>query len=188
MTPQDLIDFENEIAEEFAAGKIKAPVHLGGGNEQALIKIFSTVRPDDWVLAGWRSHYHCLLKGVSRDELKAAILAGHSVGLSFPKHRVYCSGICGGIAPIAVGLAWSRMNRVFCFLGDMSAEMGVVAEAMKFAARHWLPISWVVEDNGLSVETPTQKAWGELSGTPQVERYGYKLDRPHAGIGKWVKF
>src|ERR1700688_2554029 len=118
ITGADLLAFEEEIAQEFAAGRIRSPIHLGGGNESQLIDIFSggnlpdrTIKPHDWVLAGWRSHYHCLLKGAPPAELKAAILAGQSVSLCFPKHKVLCSGIVGGIAPIAVGIAWSLKRR-----------------------------------------------------------------------------
>src|SRR5262252_6831964 len=92
--------FEEEIAQEFAAGNIRAPVHLAAGNETALIEIFERVKPDDWVLCSWRSHYHALLKGVPRHEVKAAIMAGHSISLCFPQYKVLSSAIVGGIAPI----------------------------------------------------------------------------------------
>jgi pyruvate dehydrogenase E1 component alpha subunit len=193
MTPDDLLAFEEDIAQEFAAGKIRAPIHLGGGNERQLIDIFETIAPDDWVLAGWRSHFHCLLKGVPPAELKAAILAGHSVSLCFPAHKILCSGIVGGIAPIAVGLAWAIKRRgddrrVHCFLGDMSAESGIVHEAMKYASGHDLPIRWIIEDNGLSVCTDTKESWGTAVHLTKVTRYSYTLSRPHVGTGRWVKF
>src|SRR5258706_14908391 len=152
MTPEHLLAFEEDIAQEFAAGNIRAPIHLGGGNERELLDIFKTIKPGDWVLVGWRSHYHALLKGVPLAELKAAILAGHSVSLCFPAHKILCSGIVGGIAPIADGLAWAIKRRqgtfpltpadtrVHCFLGDMSAESGIVHEAAKYASNHSLPI------------------------------------------------
>ena len=35
-----LIDFETEIKEIYEDGKITAPVHLSGGNEDQLIEIF----------------------------------------------------------------------------------------------------------------------------------------------------
>jgi len=192
MTPEDLLAFEEDIAQEFAAGNIRSPIHLGGGNESALIDIFETIAPDDWVLCGWRSHYHCLLKGVPPAELKAAILAGHSVSLCFPAHRILCSGIVGGIAPIAVGLAWAikrrrEDTRVHCFLGDMSAMSGVAHEAERYAAGHRLPMRWIIEDNGLSVCTDTKESWGK-GGLLDITRYRYALSRPHAGIGRWVKF
>ena len=37
ITKQYLIDFEKEIADIFAEGKIKAPVHLRAGREDRLI-------------------------------------------------------------------------------------------------------------------------------------------------------
>jgi TPP-dependent pyruvate/acetoin dehydrogenase alpha subunit len=193
MNPADMLAFEEEIAQEFAAIKIRAPIHLGGGNEAQLIEIFKDIAPTDWVLAGWRAHYHCLLKGVPRDKLKASILAGRSVSLCFPEHKILCSGIVGGIAPIAVGLAWALKRRgeltlVNCFLGDMSAESGIVHEAMKYAAGHNLMVRWIVEDNGLSVCTNTQISWGLSRDVPRTKRYVYNLSRPHAGIGRWVKF
>jgi len=192
LNAETLLAFEADIAEVFATGAIKAPIHLGGGNEDQLIKIFTDIRPQDWVLCGWRSHYHCLLKGVPPIELKAAILAGRSVSLTFPVYRVLCSGIVGGIAPIAVGLGYAIRARggdayVYCFLGDMSAESGIVHEAQKYAARHYLPVTWIIEDNGLSVMTPTQASWGR-SGHIDAQRYSYKLTRPHSGIGAWVRF
>jgi TPP-dependent pyruvate/acetoin dehydrogenase alpha subunit len=190
MTVAELLAFEQEIADDFAAARIKSPIHLGGGNEQQLIDIFAHIKPDDWVLAGWRSHYHCLLKGVPKDELKASIVAGHSVSLCFAKQKVLCSGIMGGIAPIAVGLAYAikdHDSEVWCFLGDMAAESGIAHEAMKYAGRQGLPVRWVIEDNGLSVCTDTKESWGR-GGFPDGLRYRYKLTRPHSGIGQWVKF
>jgi TPP-dependent pyruvate/acetoin dehydrogenase alpha subunit len=192
MNATSLLAFEEEIAQEFAAGNIRAPIHLGGGNEAQLIEIFKDIAPTDWVLSGWRSH-HCLLKGVPRDKLKAAILAGRSVSLCFPEHKILCSGIVGGIAPIAVGLAWAikrrgELIRVNCFLGDMTAKTGIVHEAMNYAAGHRIPVNWIVEDNGLSVCTDTKASWGLCSVGITVTRYNYNLSRPHAGIGRWVKF
>ena len=39
LTANELIKFEEEIAEWYEAGRIKAPVHLRDGNEQKLIDI-----------------------------------------------------------------------------------------------------------------------------------------------------
>lgn len=198
MKREDMIAFENDIADEFARGKIKSPVHLSGGNEDQLLEIFEDIKPWDWVFGGWRSHYLCLLKGVPQEKLKDAILSGHSVSLCFPKEKVFCSGICGGIAPIAVGLAHGLKKRmddspyphsvhVHCFLGDMSARMGIVHEAMQYASGHDLPVKWYIDDNALSVATFTEVAWG-MKGHSDVQAIYYELTRPHVGIGKWVKF
>ena len=68
MQAKELIDFEEEIASAFNNKKIKAPIHLHGNNESQLIKIFESIGPDDWIFSSWRSHYHCLLKGVPADQ------------------------------------------------------------------------------------------------------------------------
>lgn len=198
LSKKDLIDFEDEMAAAFEAGRIKAPLHLAGGNEDYLIEIFKNIKHDDWVLGSWRSHYHCLLKGVPVELVRRAILDGRSIALCFPAWRVLCSAIVGGIAPIAVGIAEAikrdgRGEQVFCFVGDMTAESGIAHEAMKYAGNHELPVVWVIEDNGKSVMTNTREVWRDDGFTvpthePETERYQYELTRPHVGIGKHVSF
>lgn len=199
LTRQELIDFETEIADLFNQAKIRAPVHLYSGNEDALIDIFRNVRDDDWVMCSWRSHYQCLLKGVPRDELKQEILAGRSISLCFPRYRVLSSAIVSGIVPIAVGVALAirrsgGTNKVWCFMGDMTSETGVAHEAIKYSTNFDLPIHFVVEDNGKSVCTDTREAWGqpvlthEGASHPKVTYYKYQNRYPHAGAGVRVQF
>lgn len=193
MTRDDLLAFEDEMAAAFNRGEIRAPLHLAGGNEAELISYFQDIKPNDWVLCGWRSHYHCLLKGVPKDQLRDAILRGRSISLCFPEYRVLSSGIVGGIASIGVGLSMAikrarGRDRVHVFLGDMTAKAGISLEAMRYTAGHDLPVHWIVEDNGLSVLTDTQDAWGHGGGLPNIWKYKYKLTRPHVGTGTWVKF
>lgn len=198
-TPQALIHFESEIAELFNAGKIRAPVHLYYGNEEQIIEVFRDVKPDDWVMCSWRSHYQCLLKGVPPEQVKAEILAGRSISLCFPEHRIVSSAIVSGIIPIAVGIAMGikrrgEKNRVHCFMGEMTAETGVAHECLKYSTNHQLPIRFIVEDNGKSVCTDTREAWNqpvlthENSRHPLVVYYKYQSRYPHAGAGVRVQF
>jgi pyruvate dehydrogenase E1 component alpha subunit len=193
LTKSDLIAFEDDIAADFNAGKIKSPVHLAGGNETELLDVFAGIKARDWVLCAWRAHYHCLLKGVPPAEVKAAIHAGRSIALCFPAHRILCSAIVGGICPIAVGIAWAIKRRngdegVHVFVGDMTAESGIYHESAKYAARHNLPIRWVIEDNGKSVMTDTQAVWGTYPNVTDANRYRYQMDKPHVGTGHFVRF
>ncbi|MBF0570229.1 MAG: hypothetical protein HQL18_05610, partial [Candidatus Omnitrophica bacterium] len=82
-TKDDLTGFENEIAEVFSRGLIKAPVHLRAGREAELIRIFDQygIGPDDYVFGFWDSHELCLLKGVPRDTVRQAILDERSIAL-----------------------------------------------------------------------------------------------------------
>jgi len=199
MTPEDLIAFETEIADIFNAGKIRAPVHLYYGNETQMIEIFRDVKPEDWVLCSWRSHYQCLLKGVPREEVKAEILAGRSISLCFPKYRVLSSAIVTGVLSISVGLAMGikrrgEKARVHCFVGDMTSETGSFHECLKYSTNHQLPIRFIIEDNGKSVCTDTRETWNqpvlsyENSRHPLVVYYKYQTKYPHAGAGQRVQF
>lgn len=200
LTPADLIAFEEDIAAEFNAARIRAPVHLYSGNEEAVIAVFRRqVRPEDWVLCSWRSHYQCLLKGVPPALLKAEIMAGRSISLCFSEYRILSSAIVTGVLPIAVGigLAIKRQNgseRVHCFMGEMTAETGVAHECMKYARQWDLPVHWIVEDNAKSVCTDTRDVWNmptlshEGTSDPRVTYYSYQSKYPHAGAGKRVQF
>lgn len=197
MRADQLIAFEQDIAEEFNAGTIRAPIHLSGGNEEQLIAIFKEIRPQDWIACSWRAHYHCLLKGVPPDELKAEIMAGRSMTLCFPAHRIISSAIVGGVLPIATGIAMGIKRRgedarVWAFVGDMTALGGMYHECSLYAFSHQLPITFVIEDNYLSVCTDTREAWGTgakaIAGKHFNRYYEYKLGWPHSGAGKRVNF
>ena len=194
----DLIRFEQDIANEFNAGRIRAPVHLYHGNEEALIALFAEVRARDWVLCSWRSHYQCLLKGVPPAVLKESIMAGRSISLCFPEYRIFSSAIVSGVLPIAVGIGLSidradGDERVYCFVGDMTAETGAFAECYRYVQNFGLPVTFVIEDNGLSICSDTLAVWNaerpsyEEDG-PHLRRYRYVNKWPHAGAGRRVKF
>ncbi len=196
---EDLISFEREVAEEFNTGRIKAPVHLAGGNERALMDVFQGIRKEDWVLCSWRSHYHCLLKGVPREALREAILAGRSISLCFPEQRIFSSAIVAGIIPIGVGIALDiqrsgRAEHVYCFVGDMSAETGTFSECHRYARALELPLTYVVEDNDRSIGSPTREVWRterlsfEDLNDRHVRTYRHENPWPHAGAGQRVRF
>ena len=50
-------------------------------------------------------------------------------------------------------------EKVFVFVGDMSFESGMFYEVHKYARNFDLPIVFVVEDNGVSTNTPTEATW-----------------------------
>lgn len=193
-TAAELIAFEQEIAELFNAGKIRAPVHLSGGNEEKLIHLFKFIQSNDWVCTNWRSHYHCLLKGVPQERLKEDILCGKSITLCYPEYKIISSAIVGGICPIALGIAAANKYKgpttpgwVWCFVGDMTARSGIFSECVQYARGHDLPIEFVVEHNGISVQTPTAETWGDQQ-INKFTLYNYKLPWPHSGAGKRVEF
>ena len=199
MNKHQLIKFEEEIADLFNNAKIKAPIHLHSNNEKNLIKIFKKIKKSDWIFCSWRSHYHCLLKGVPISKLKKEILDGKSISLCFPEYKIYSSAMVGGTLPIAVGMALSyknkkKKNKVYCFIGDMTSETGIAHECIKYSINKKLPIKFIVEDNEKSVCTNTRKVWSqkklsfEKYSSKYVYYYKYHLKFPHAGAGKRVQF
>ena len=82
----------------------------------------------------------------------------------------------------------------------MSAETGAWSEAYRYAVAQNLPITFVVEDNELSVMTPTHEVWGshkwylpeqdlQYYESSHLIYYKYKNQKyPHAGAGVRVQF
>ncbi len=208
LTKKELIAFEDEIAEIYATGAIRGPIHLNDNHQaDSLIRIFQDIKEEDYIFSTWRNHWHYLLKGVPRDLLKEEILAGRSMGAQFPKYKAYSSAIVGGCLPIAVGVAWalkqqSKSNKVFVFLGDMAAMCGIATECFRYAVNFQLPLHFVIEENAKSVGTPTYEAWNQNSYHLKEEwrtvsgeffdrfvtYYSYEMTRPHSGIGSFVSF
>lgn len=211
-TPDALRAFEQRVADKFNAGEIRAPVHLAGGNEEQLIDYFAreySAERGDWVCGAWRTHYHCLLAGVDPERLMSDIVAGRSITLTYPDHRIVTSAIVGGVLPIALGLAlaekmkWRQRRssglveapvaRVHAFVGDMTQRTGAYHEANEYAWGHDLPLNFVLEDNGKSVGTPTAEVWGDACSNytdlgARWFRHKHSNHWPHSGAGRWVNF
>ena len=206
-----LIDFEKRMSDHYKNSRIKAPMHLSGGNEYQLIELFREIDEGDWVFSSWRNHYHALLKGIPDERLEKEILDGRSMHVCDKNHKFFSSSLVGGHLPISLGVAMAlklknSKNCVWAFCGDMAAETGVFHEVVKYAEGQNLPINFVVEDDGMSVYTPTRDVWkssifshdGKLRAytlesrtdekPKRVRRYSYERKWPHHGVGLWVEF
>lgn len=186
-----LISFETEIADIYKQAKIPFPIHLSGGNEEQLIEIFKDFEKGDWIFTTYRSHYHWLLSGRNAKKLKDKIINTGSMNIFDDKF--FTSAIVGGHVPIAVGTALAlkmkgSKDMVWCFMGDMASNVGVVKESIRYAKGWDLPITFVIEDNGMSVNTPTEAVWGGDRWNDKIIIYDYKRKYPHAGTGEYVLF
>ena len=161
--------------------------------------IFRGILDQDWIFASYRNHYHLLLRGVPRDQVKKDILEGRSMHPLSKDYKIITSAIVPGQLPIAVGYALGLKlknipHHVWAFCGDMAAETGVFEECTKYSEGHDLPITFIIEDNGISCETPTRKVWGENKITDRPLRsneirYYYINSFPHQGtVGKEAGF
>ncbi len=199
LTEQDLIDFEEDIKECYAKGQIPYPIHLRGNNETNLIQIFSQIKEDDWIFCSWASHLEALLHSIDKKKIKKKIFDGYSISLCIPEKNFYSSGIVGNCVSAALGVAMSlkiqkKPQSVFLFIGDMTAESGIVAETLKYSKNHNLDNLWfIIADNGVSVTTDTRKVWGSNkpqfdTSNPRIIYYQYKNKYHHSGIGSNIAF
>ena len=194
-TKEELIQFEDDIISHWEGGEITGPIHLSNGNEEQLIEVFKKISPTDWVFSTLRSHYHALLHGVEESKLKQKILDGKSITIVDKESNFYASAIVTGTLPIALGVAKSLKlkgsdEKVWVFVGDMAFESGIFYEVHKYARNYDLQLHFVVEDNGVSTNTPTLDTWGGIQREipEDVIYYKYESKYPHYGTGKWVVF
>lgn len=205
LSPQELRDFETWTVDTFNAGKLQSPIHLSGSKddvqEKILIDIFKKIKKNDWVFTTYRSHYHALLKGVPKKALQRWILDNKSIHFMSKKYKMFTSAIVGGCLPIALGAALAikqqkKKDHVYVFVGDMTASLGIFKEVSMYARFNDLPLTFVIEDNGLSTDTPTRQAWGCKNGDylwfeefnyKNVIYYKYERVYPHYGSGQFVK-
>jgi len=87
-------------------------------------------------------------------------------------------------------------THVWCIVGDMTGHTGIFWETIKYAHFHELPITFVIEDNGLSTDTPTEEVWKIDNGSyfqwmanqfpGSLMYYNYVRTWPHYGTGKFI--
>ena len=209
MTKYELINFEDVIVELWEKGEINASVHLSGGNEEQLIKLFKQISPQDYVFSTWRNHYHYLLHtgrwSVLMDEIcnRGHRLCGgmsrsmHTIDRS---HNFFSSAIVAGCCSIAVGVAYALKSKeskqkVWCFIGDGGCDSGLFYESWRYAVAQDLPVTFVVEDNDRSVDASVKERWGDkdrvmetLRKSDKIYYYRYTAKYPHVGSGVHVQF
>lgn len=191
-TKESLIAFEERVKNAWEDGQLPYLLHLCGGNEDQLLRVFEDIEKGDWIFVSHRNHYHSLLAGIPEEKVFQNICEGGSMFSYSREHRVFSSAILAGNCGIAVGVAIAlkaagSKNGVWCFLGDGAEENGAFYEAVLYATGHDLPITFVIEDNGMQVDTPQElrrgMAQGLLDSWPCVQRYRYTPRWPHAGSG-----
>ena len=154
--------FEEKAAEMYAQGKIGGFLHLDVGMEASCVGAISVLRPDDYVMAGYREHGHALAKG-SDPRRAMAELFGRKDGLSkgkggsmhfFDKERNFMGGTGIGFA-----INYQGGDQVcLCFFGDGSVAQGVFHESLNMAALWRLPVIYICENNLYAMGTALSRS------------------------------
>jgi pyruvate dehydrogenase E1 component alpha subunit len=178
--------FEEKAAEMYALGKIGGFLHLYIGQEAVAVGAISTLRADDYVIAGYREHGHALAKGADPNRVMAELF-GRRDGVSkgkggsmhlFDRSVNFLGGhaIVGGYLPIAAGVAFGikyeeRDRVILCFFGDGSVPQGEFHESLNLAALWKLPVVYICENNRYAMGTAIQRALAQTEIYKFAESY-----------------
>lgn len=170
--------FERKLQQHMK--EIMCPVHLSLGHERVAVELHECLRPEDWLFSTHRNHHHYFAKGGSEQKLWDEIMGlesglnggfAGSQGISDASINFHASAIVGGLVGVATGTAYAlKLNGskaiVVCCVGDAGTEQGVFWESLNFAALHKLPIAYICENNGKSVDSKIS----ERQATPLMMR------------------
>ena len=185
--------FEEKAAEAYALGKIGGFLHLYIGEEAVAVGATSAMRPDDYAIAAYREHGHCLAKGSDPKRVMAE-LYGRIDGLSkgkggsmhlFDKSVNFLGGhaIVGAHLPLAAGAGFSVKYRggdqvVACYFGDGAVPEGEFHEAMNLAALWKLPVIFICENNRYAMGTSLERALAET----EIWKFGRSYNMPSEAV------
>ena len=170
--------FEQRLLENMA--DIFVPVHLSLGQESVAADLWENVRPEDWLFSTHRNHHHYFAKGGDEQKLWDEIMGlpsglnqgfAGSQGISDASINFHASAIVGGLVGVAAGTAYALKADgssaiAICCTGDGGTEAGVFWETANWAALNRLPLAIIVENNGMSVDSPIE----DRQATPLPQR------------------
>ena len=178
--------FERKLLELYEMGQLNGTVHTCTGQEFAGIAVGRCLEDHDIVVSNHRGHGHFLGRGDEPDfrglfcELLArtgGICAGYGGTQHLSDEGFISSGILGGMAPVAAGLAQQRKldgaGLAVLFMGDGAMGEGVVYETLNLAALRRLPPYFVCEHNGMAQSTATA---GTIAGDLLKRVQGFGLE------------
>ncbi len=187
---------EEACAKAYAQGKMGGFLHLGIGQESVCVGALSALRQEDYVIATYREHGHCIAKAnASLDVCKAVMaeLLGKSTGISkgfggsmhlFDQKTRFLGGygIVGGHVPLAAGVAYASKYRnlpevTLCFFGDGSANQGAFFEGLSLAGLWKLPVVFICENNQYSMGTPLYRTLAVEDVTERAAGFAIQRDR-----------
>jgi TPP-dependent pyruvate/acetoin dehydrogenase alpha subunit len=161
--------FEEQLGEVFASGRLAGWFHSCVGHEATGAALSTILRDDDHAVPYHRSRATLFAKGMTVREVALEMMGrvespskgrGGDGHIIHPQRRVYgMSGVLGASTPIAVGLAYAARLRdtdeaVVNGFGEGTSNRGAVYEALNLAAIWDLPVVFICENNLYAEFTP----------------------------------
>jgi len=168
--------FEEKCGQAYGQKKVQGFCHLYIGQEAVAVGVNEALRPDDYVMTGYRDHVHPLIRGADAGMLYAELFGrdggyskgkGGSMHLIDVEHRFFGGyGIVGGQIPLAAGMAFASKYRnedrvTVCSFGDAAANQGAFHETFNMAAKWKLPVLYIVENNKYGMGTDISRVSAE---------------------------
>jgi pyruvate dehydrogenase E1 component subunit alpha len=185
--------FEEKAAEGYALGKIGGFLHLYIGEEAVAVGATSAMRADDYAIAAYREHGHCLAKGSDPKRVMAELygrIDGTSKGKGgsmhlFDKSVNFLGGhaIVGAHLPLAAGAGFAIKYRggdqvVACYFGDGAVPEGEFHESLNLAALWKLPVVFICENNRYAMGTSLERALAET----EIWKFGRSYNIPSEAV------
>lgn len=167
--------------------EIQGPVHPYVGQEAVAAGVCAALTQQDKLISTHRGHGHCIGKGARTDRMMAELFGkrtGYCKGKGGSMHiadfdigMLGANGIVAAGLPIATGAALAETlngttNVVVCMFGDGAAAAGPLHETLNIAALSSLPMIFVCENNGWSVNTQPDVSLAPESVAALAEPYG----------------
>ena len=164
MIKEKIVNFEKKLQDNMK--DIYCPTHLSLGHEGVADEIYQNIKDIDWLFSNHRNHHHYLAKGGDEKKLWDEIMGletglnmgfAGSQGITDKSINFHASAILGGLIGVSTGTAYAlKLDKSdaisVCCIGDAATEQGVFWESLIFSALNSLPICFICENNGKSVD------------------------------------
>jgi pyruvate dehydrogenase E1 component alpha subunit len=144
-------------------------IHSSLGHEVTPFCVTSAIGPAARYALYYRSHAWLIAIGIAPPRIAAEIARPRPGPMHLFLHEsiIDCNSIVGAQIPIAVGAALGTGQTVACVLGDGATTTGVFFEALNIAVLKRAPVLFVIEDNGVAIDSPAQ----DISVAPVEEKF-----------------
>lgn len=180
---------EEKAAQLYTQQKIRGFLHLYIGQEAVGMGIEAAIRPEDYVITGYREHGNAYLRGIPMREILAELMAketGCSRGKGGSMHMFSAErrflgghGIVGGQIGLGTGVAFAiqyRKEDLICatLFGDGAVRQGILHECFNMAMLWKLPVVYVCENNQYAMGTAVSRS----SNVTEIYRIACAYDMP----------
>ncbi|GIV22611.1 MAG: pyruvate dehydrogenase (acetyl-transferring) E1 component subunit alpha [Bacteroidia bacterium] len=180
---------EEKAAQLYTQQKIRGFLHLYIGQEAVGMGIEAAIRPDDYVITGYREHGNAYLRGIPMREIFAELMGkvtGCSKGkggsmhmFSAEKNFLGGHGIVGGQIGLGTGAAFAikyREEDRLCvtMFGDGAVRQGILHECFNMAMLWKLPALYICENNQYAMGTSVNRT----SNVTEIYKIAYAYEMP----------